>query len=130
MKIKERVYLQRYLQRFHRMFCSFINKPYTYIFIIPKFDEYAEAFEMYIEKFIRKYEIQEIILATNEKADIQVFDEIISVQYISMEECRAFLKLYELFPVCNNIMFIADEIKGRILPKDLTKSELVRLMLD
>ena len=126
----KKIYLWKALRQFIKTFGEYINVPYVYIIILPEYNyNYIEALNTYIENFIKKNEIRKIILGILNVYELKEEIDEICIYELSKRDCDAFVQLYELFPLCNNIMFISKHIRGRIVPDDLSEKELVKIML-
>ena len=127
----KKIYLWKALRQFIKTFGEYINVPYVYIIILPEYNyNYIEALNTYIENFIKKNEIRKIILGILNVYELKEEIDEICIYELSKRDCDAFVQLYELFPLCNNIMFISKHIRGRIVPDDLSEKELVKIMLE
>ncbi len=129
--VKEKFFLWKTYNKFIRVFGTYINKPYQYIVIMPEVVCINEL-ERILKCFIEKYEIKRMAFATCSKLKKEEFMGMpeITIVELTKGECDEIKKVYQLFPVCNNFMFISKNgINGRIIPEDISEFELAEIML-
>jgi len=129
--VKEKFFLWKTYNKFIRLFGTYMDKPYQYIIFMPKVVRVNELKDI-LKDFIEKYEIKRIAFATCSKLKKDEFKILPEVTMFELGkcECEEIKKMYQLFPMCNNFMFITKHgINGRIIPENMSEFELAELML-